>query len=984
MPDTPDEREREIAELRARLAALEAQAAAPPASPPPRVRGDATVGGDNSGQVIGVNLGTMILQRAPNEDERRAFADYLEHVAAQLNQLPLRGLKTDLDNKGQGIALCNVYVALATTSTTTLARGTPKALAAYLDDPDDLRREGVTALRAVKKAYHPDYALPAQAVVAVQPRDADTRRRDADTRRSEWKLVRAQLALEAVQQQQRLVLLGDPGSGKSTFVRHLAWLLAQREVTPLPSAQADLLAHWQTPTLPIILPCQRLARHLASTTGDAHGAVFGALQHELERFTMAAALAADLLREGLRTGTLLVLLDGLDEVPLTPEPETGASREATLAAIRQFALTYQRVRIVLTSRVRAFTEDLASILGWPIATLAPFTLGQIRAFVPAWYGELVQKAQLDADTAATLTTKLIERIGENRQLREMAQTPLLLTMMALVLYNKNELPRDRPKLYEDVLDVLLGQWDKVREGKTLPEVIGKPDWTSNDLRPPLHALSYAAHRTGSEDGRGRLPREAVRSALIDFFDAANLSDSWEAAKRCLDYIEQRSGLLMPDGTASYVFAHLTLQEHCAGCYLTQERDDVLAQVLAHRGDDRWHVPLLLGLGLADVRDLRDVLEALLNGQEDGVPKPAARWYRDLILAAELGNDRDWDTLRTKAQLRPHLDPMQATLRQGLVTLLSDPASGLEQRERIRAGALLGELGDPRCPTTLEQWQVQLAQRSTTFGQPHGYFCYVPKGTYAVGGWGEDVQGQPNTPAVQHPLQPYWIARYPITNAQFRPFVEGDGYTNKGYWMRAGWAWRTRNERTAPSFWDDARFNQANQPVVGVTWYEVMAYAAWLTQQLAGALPEGYEIRLPTEAEWEVAAAYDGQGTHRRYPWGDGPEPDGDHAIFEDAQGNNLGAAAPVGVCAAGAAACGAADMTGNVFEWCASSYAGYPQAAADFKKDVTGDDSYSPLRGGSWWSKITYMTCGARYRLRPVDWNYDSFGVRVVCAPRQA
>jgi len=74
-----------------------------------------------------------------------------------------------------------------------------------------------------------------------------------------------------------------------------------------------------------------------------------------------------------------------------------------------------------------------------------------------------------------------------------------------------------------------------------------------------------------------------------------------------------------------------------------------------------------------------------------------------------------------------------------------------------------------------------------------------------------------------------------------------------------------------------------------------------------------------------------------------------------------------------------------VWEWCASSYAGYPQAAADFKKGFTGDDGYAPLRGSSWWLDSTYIPCGARLRDPPAVRNYsDNLGVRVVCAPRQA
>ena len=133
--------------------------------------------------------------------------------------------------------------------------------------------------------------------------------------------------------------------------------------------------------------------------------------------------------------------------------------------------------------------------------------------------------------------------------------------MALLLYHRGTLPRDRPRLYEEIMLLLLGQWDKVREGQNLAEVIGRPDWTSERLRPLLDALSYTAHFAGSsQDGRGRLDRDQVQLAFTKFFAAQTPPLDWGTAERCLTYFDQRSGLLVPDGPDSYVFAHLTLQE----------------------------------------------------------------------------------------------------------------------------------------------------------------------------------------------------------------------------------------------------------------------------------------------------------------------------------------------------------------------------------------------------------------------------------------
>jgi formylglycine-generating enzyme required for sulfatase activity len=279
------------------------------------------------------------------------------------------------------------------------------------------------------------------------------------------------------------------------------------------------------------------------------------------------------------------------------------------------------------------------------------------------------------------------------------------------------------------------------------------------------------------------------------------------------------------------------------------------------------------------------------------------------------------------------------------------------------------------PVLLRHWHESLAQRNELFGQPVDYWCYIRPGTYRIGGW---EQGRS---AAEITLGAFWIARFPITVAQYTPFVDV-GYNEKAWswWTPNGWLWKESNKRTQPWSWNQVPFNVPNQPVIGVTWYEATAFAAWLNTQLQYMLPSDYVIRLPTEAEWEVAAAYDVRGHCRPYPWGETRLTSG-CAVF----GREWEDAPPrVGSRPTGAAACGALDLVGTVWEATTSSFANYPEYSHIQRTDFTIDQSDVPWRGGSSWSHRAYIHCGGRSKNFPDHVSNDDIrlGFRMVLAPQ--
>jgi len=158
-----------------------------------------------------------------------------------------------------------------------------------------------------------------------------------------------------------------------------------------------------------------------------------------------------------------------------------------------------------------------------------------------------------------------------------------------------------------------------------------------------------------------------------------------------------------------------------------------------------------------------------------------------------------------------------------------------------------------------------------------------------------------------------ISKYPVTNGQFARFVEAEGYGQKQWWTEEGWKLRQAQRWTLPEFWDNPLWNQPDSPVVGISWYEALAFCEWLSAQIAGdAAQHPYRITLPTEQQWQRAAQGD---DGRVYPWGN-ERPDAHHLNY----GQKVGFTTPVTQYPKGASPYGVMDMSGNVWEWCLTNY----------------------------------------------------------------
>ena len=515
--------------------------------------------------------------------------------------------------------------------------------------------------------------------------------------------------------------------------------------------------------------------------------------------------------------------------------------------------------------------------------------------------------------------------------------------------------QDNPELYEEAIEVLLGKWDEAKGLETKASLAGR-ELDAGDRRSLLEPIALwmmeqRAREIEADDLRHRLNQQFLKAT-------GDAHRAEQAVNEFLRLINERSGLLAERGQGIYSFSHLTFQEHLAGRAVA-DRQDYIAYTLERSGDSWWREVILLEAGYLSTQGKRRVsalIQAMMTHSKE--PEP----YHNLVLAAEclrdVGLARVEGDLWQEVQRRLRLEFERPLRQTGLMkrvwkVLGRRPTQSDAVRRRAAAAEALARIESGGPGTQPAFWRLP-------FGEP--VWVEVPAGEFWMG---SDETTKDEKPAHEVFLDTFRIALVPITNSQYRYFVEATGHT-------------------PPPHWEDGRVprGEESHPVVRVTWHDALAYCRWLAEVT------GKPITLPSEAQWEKAAR--GHQDRREYPWGND---------WEESKCNTselgLGGTTPVGIFPDGASPYGCLDMVGNIWEWTTSiwgSWTGdeakmefsYPYDPSDGRENLeAGDEILRVLRGGSWSFNQGYACCSYRCRSKPNYWDYIN-GFRVVVSPISA
>lgn len=801
-----------------------------------------------------------------------------------------------------------------------------------------------------------------------------------------------------------LVVLGAPGAGKSTLLRRLELDVAIKGL------------RGEVDTVPFYV---QLNHYRAAGPAEPLAAPWAWLRDRWAARQPSLPPLDTLLGET----RLLLLLDGLNEMPHADAADFRARVGWWKQCVQDVIAARPGNRVVFTCRSLDYSAPLSTAaLRVPQVRVEPLSDDQIRQF-------------LDLH-AAGIGDHLWDAFRETPQL-DLLRTPYFLKLLLDQVAADPEIPRDRGALTTGFVrralvreierDNALFRPDGLLSERDYHRMIQVHAWRTPHELPERGVLIPGLARLAYEMQGRALHGESLQ-VRVGYDDAVALLSS----PRSEDILRAGAALGILDedaGRDEVLFAHQLLQEYFAARQMsaTPALDRV---AVPWRANDVRPPTMELIDSLPPAETLPPLPQ---TGWEETVVLAAAmtadpgafvRGLRttNLPLAARCAR---------QPMVMDRIDEGEVeSIRQALIQRSRDPAADL--RARIAAGLELGWLGDPRL--CRRQGRDSVFLHPPVVDIPGGPYPIGHRDPLTLGGqtWSD------HRPRHVVTLAPFAIGRYPVTHAEWAGFIDAGGYEDRRWWTTAaGQAWQ-RGEGTAnsrrqvwrrwrarfgrepdliaqmqadgrlsqaqadawaervarsdesfeellhealpdgplrrPQAWDDQRFNNPAQPVVGICWHEALAFTRWFSAQL------GREVRLLSEVEWESAA----RGTAaRRYVTGDDLA-----AAHANVLETKVRATTPVGVFPESDTPEGVADLAGNVWEMTRSRWGDpevpsgrYPHAMDDDHEAVdAGADDWRITRGGGWQDPLGFAQAYYRYPVHPGSRGPDG-GFRL-CLPR--
>ncbi|MCA9649917.1 MAG: SUMF1/EgtB/PvdO family nonheme iron enzyme [Myxococcales bacterium] len=579
---------------------------------------------------------------------------------------------------------------------------------------------------------------------------------------------------EARRRGERAVLLvGPPGSGKSTHLRRMALWLSRRGASTL-GLPVD--------TVPILLPVHELPAEIE----DLHGAIAAHLG-------ATTTLEAPVIEALLRHEHLLLLIDGMDEL-LDP-----SRRERVAGWVARGQRELPGSRFVVARQhptpISVGGETVPALM----VRLPPLDELGARRLVEGWFQAAQPEGGGDPAEAERQADSLwIElQAPEFRATRmfELTRNPMMLSLLCALHQQRGALPSRKVELYEQCVQLLLRQWcSRAR----VPRRFG--DREARQILQPL------AHWLHAEPGRTHADARSI-AAMLEPYLAATFGYDPIDGEAFVRATSTDHGILVAKGDDRYGLLHPSLQQYLCARHLrslSHGGGRVLDDLAERFGDPWWREVILLLLALGEPSLFDPLMRRVVR-------RPGFVGHLDLVLEC-------------------HREAAGATLEPFVALLLSPPGDDAERHERQLAAARVVEAID------LERWSElapglrehpfeplrQLAgdeghaRRPVSRVSPRSGYTLVeiPAGRFSMGSHHRERERKGSEgPRHEVELASFAIGRTPVTNEEY------------GHYLRA------RPEAPEPKYWGDPRYNHPRQPVVGVSWHDAVAYCDWAGLQL---------------------------------------------------------------------------------------------------------------------------------------------------------